>query len=543
MSSIAIANIVDDKNKSIGIRVLHLDTNENRDIQNRELKKALKFNQYSIDNIELQDGKIVGTNGSLDRLTKVCNNNIVGEQTIVIVYNTGRGKYLVANYQGNLAYVTEKDLIKFGKQGSIANGTVVDNNGTEYLRAIKGSFKLPKVKGANGKYVGETIYDIPTLLPIYLGYDVIDKSLSKKSVNLDVKENFSFDNIVNRKGILEFRGYTIGNGFTIRLKTKGLENRNIPLLNYILSLDEFHKDMTRSINSYKKENNMPITNNNGLVPDNVKRVNGKAYYQMIANMHIYKSRNKIVKITQEQRKDLLDKLNIMDTDILLCFHCDDTKIALNRHIQMDGIYYDIIDIQKNSYIKKRVRLEDIYRDREEYSNVTLDGNTLLIRDLNRVVAYDIREIDRVYGRMEVESSRNTKAKLLNKEYYESVSRQGELAKFISEEEHIIVPRNTKYILQGAILVHKNNKSIEFGDSIEKCSTHIFDKKDRINFYTSQMDTIIIKCNEKASLGIIDSIKAFRYELANDLTVKFNRKPTEIEMEKLKNIIDIKVESE
>ena len=77
MGILAIANIIDGKN-TIGLRLLDTISGQIKDVPIANVIGVLASGKATIDNVGLENGKLVGTNGSLDRLPKIMNGVLVG---------------------------------------------------------------------------------------------------------------------------------------------------------------------------------------------------------------------------------------------------------------------------------------------------------------------------------------------------------------------------------------------------------------------------------------------------------------------------------
>jgi hypothetical protein len=140
MSIIAIANISNGKS-TIGLRLLDIDTRQIKDVPMYDIINVLKSTNLQIDNIELQDNKIIGSNGSIDRLPKIINGQLIDKSPLIIlnqVYATG---YTVSDYKGQTIRMTTKGVIDYAQENGIANGEVIGKSYRSYIRPIKGEYR------------------------------------------------------------------------------------------------------------------------------------------------------------------------------------------------------------------------------------------------------------------------------------------------------------------------------------------------------------------------------------------------------------------
>lgn len=108
-------------------------------------------------NVGLKDGKIVGTNGSLN------NYGVLGEKNVPVVIKVGtkrnskRGRdeayeYIISDIRGKtVKYSREQSVVLFKKQG-VANARVVEKEGiVPYISAIRGKFDVYSCDEYKGK--------------------------------------------------------------------------------------------------------------------------------------------------------------------------------------------------------------------------------------------------------------------------------------------------------------------------------------------------------------------------------------------------------
>lgn len=143
-----------DVNRLIGFRLLDIDTGEVKALSYDRILNALKMG-IKIENLMVEDNKVKGKGGSIDRYTIV---NISGEQlsksSIIVVRKlketeNDKYKYQIADYIGNRQYVSSDDLIKYSYFNNIANGKVSRNSSDKcYIAPISGEFNTEKVQVA-----------------------------------------------------------------------------------------------------------------------------------------------------------------------------------------------------------------------------------------------------------------------------------------------------------------------------------------------------------------------------------------------------------
>jgi len=143
MGILAIANIIDGKN-TIGLRLLDTISGQIKDVPIANVIGVLASGKATIDNVGLENGKLVGTNGSLDRLPEIMNGVLVGIYSPVIIVNQIDDiGYTVTSYKGTMVKLKNEDVLKYAKLNGIANGKIVNRDGKEFISSINGEY--PKI--------------------------------------------------------------------------------------------------------------------------------------------------------------------------------------------------------------------------------------------------------------------------------------------------------------------------------------------------------------------------------------------------------------
>lgn len=142
MCVIAIANLTDGKT-TIGFRIMNIDTKQVKDVTYDSVYNALATGKAKVMNLEIDNGILVGSNGSIDRLPKIVGGRLVGKSPIIIVNQIDNVGYTVVDYKGEMRQMTVEEVIYYANKWGIANGKLVFNNGKVYISSIKGEY--PKV--------------------------------------------------------------------------------------------------------------------------------------------------------------------------------------------------------------------------------------------------------------------------------------------------------------------------------------------------------------------------------------------------------------
>lgn len=142
MAIIILARILDPKNL-IGFRILDTQSNVATGVSYASMVDVLKKGKTKVLNVELKEGKVVGTNGSLDRYTAIDMNNKVlnGKTPVVIVKQVGC-YYTVTDYVGELQELSNGPTVVLARKNGIANGKVITHGRTQYISAIKGTYEI-----------------------------------------------------------------------------------------------------------------------------------------------------------------------------------------------------------------------------------------------------------------------------------------------------------------------------------------------------------------------------------------------------------------
>ena len=130
----------------IGFRLLDTDTKETVDVTVKNLISAVTEKGVDVENVGIENGKVVHTNGVFSRYPTIVNNKLVGKSPLVILYELADDKYRVANYAGEIVDITEEEAIKYARTEGIANGKVVrGESGVTFISSINGEYKKDKL--------------------------------------------------------------------------------------------------------------------------------------------------------------------------------------------------------------------------------------------------------------------------------------------------------------------------------------------------------------------------------------------------------------
>lgn len=106
--------------------------------------------------LKVENGKLVGSNGSIDRYTKMDykTGKLLQKTQLVVLKRFGQSKYILCDGMGKVVKVSEKDMIDNIENGrfSIANGKLVNKDGNKYVCQISGQYdRVPDPEEENAK--------------------------------------------------------------------------------------------------------------------------------------------------------------------------------------------------------------------------------------------------------------------------------------------------------------------------------------------------------------------------------------------------------
>ena len=134
-----------------GFRLLDSDSGQVMDQTYQAVYSVLTQGKVEIQGIKLDRHKgLVGSNGAFSRYPSFVVGKTAG-QSIIIIGSYDNVGYKIANCNGQMVDIKSEDLIRksLGKECKIANGKVVDKDGSQFISAISGSYDnlgTPKIK-------------------------------------------------------------------------------------------------------------------------------------------------------------------------------------------------------------------------------------------------------------------------------------------------------------------------------------------------------------------------------------------------------------
>ena len=140
-------------------------------------------------------GELYGTNGNLDRYTKIVNNNIQGKASIVVV-SKYKDKFLVYTGRSVLTYLNFRGILDILKQNNVNNhisNAKINKNG--FISPIRGGFHIEnnKLNGGNRDEFKAKRNDRERSRD--LGKDSLKESREQRTVNSGRKNSISSANV------------------------------------------------------------------------------------------------------------------------------------------------------------------------------------------------------------------------------------------------------------------------------------------------------------------------------------------------------------
>lgn len=154
MAIFVVARILDPKNE-IGFRILDTKTQTASNVSYASMLDVLKKGKTKIENVKLSDGKVVGTNGSLERYAAEDLNGTLlkGKRPIVVLAQIGDTHYDLSDHKGTVLRHTVEEALKSAGMRGVANGKVVTKDGKSFISAISGTYPAANLPKTGNKQV------------------------------------------------------------------------------------------------------------------------------------------------------------------------------------------------------------------------------------------------------------------------------------------------------------------------------------------------------------------------------------------------------
>ena len=368
MILIAIANISNGK-ESIGFRLLDVESKQTKDVPIENIMQVIQSGKATLSNLKVENNKIVGSNGSIERLPKLVNKQLVGDSPLIIINQIGDIGYEVSDFKGIISNVKNTDLIKYASTNGISNGKIVNKEGKEFISAINGKYTTKNLEQTTEEqYYGELISNGKKLLPVISAINSSSFSNSRNAIAYykDGKTNINrmgkVENIelgldtnnLKKDLVYECDGYTIFGCLNQRVSMKNKKDKQeiaklLQLETFRSSIDESIKNKTASGCNTDKETGLYIPKGD------------KTYGHIQVKKYIDIETGN-TNISNDTLYKYLRYLSIMQVQVYVQ-HIVKSKgnIALTRKCSAAGISYETYKLDDMySGEMKTITLEDIY---------------------------------------------------------------------------------------------------------------------------------------------------------------------------------------
>ena len=150
MEIFAVSRIIDDRGRNIGFGLYDTDTGQVKLVQIDQVKGAIDQGVVKVENLEVIQGIIKGSNGDIDRLPKVtAQGQSIGDSKCTIIRAVSDGTktigFDVVFFDGSCKQASHNELaFVYG----VTNGKVINNNGDITVSSIRGNYKTRVVESA-----------------------------------------------------------------------------------------------------------------------------------------------------------------------------------------------------------------------------------------------------------------------------------------------------------------------------------------------------------------------------------------------------------
>lgn len=190
MRMVMIASIYKDDSR-IGFRILDADSiNDGKGqlIDTTDDKICAVLSSNKIENLEIKNKMLKGSNGDISRYGKIVN-GVPGQQTspLVILTQIGEVGYLVCDCLGQVRRLRVDELIKLAGVYGIANGKLMTRDNKQYISAISGQYHYTPYKQSEVEKPVQTV-KVETNPTIPKNANTEDKGSSKLATATKPKE-------------------------------------------------------------------------------------------------------------------------------------------------------------------------------------------------------------------------------------------------------------------------------------------------------------------------------------------------------------------
>lgn len=149
---LALIGIVKGAKGSVkGLRLLDVDAKQTKDIAIEQIQAAV-MKGMKISGLGISNGKLAGSNGSLDRYPSVGANSKSKQPLIILKDLWGKG-YRVSDVNGKILDISADDAVRYADSYGIANGKVVEKDGKKFISSISGNYERVEMPTQTAKPV------------------------------------------------------------------------------------------------------------------------------------------------------------------------------------------------------------------------------------------------------------------------------------------------------------------------------------------------------------------------------------------------------
>lgn len=485
MRLIAIATLYVGKSLK-GLRLLEVESKNVRDVDKDILIDGIQTGAWFIENIEVRDNKLVGTNGKLSNLPVIKDGWLVGASPMIVLNKIGKEGYLVTNYTGKVREMSREDTLKYAKENGVANCKINAREGNSYLSGIRRGIvdiKVKDKKPKNDLYTGELLGK-GDIKGIITGESIEKPELAYKGDRRNYVLNYTNNSLTEIKVQPTITNKVESNKNTIKLgadKYKIFGNINYEIKHKDITVElvrELYKyaDITYRVNnSIDKEIGFIMVvcdkkSNTNIPPDS-----------MIKNTVDYMKEHKVGIVIKVG-------VNEYEKNFIMCREC--SKSAIKYYVR--GIH--------GLSIKT---IEEIYKNKDEYENLECIGDGKFdIYSLDGHYRYDIDKINETYKNNIITTKKTVKAKMFDHSYEEVINNKNELIRLNDTKSKVIkIDDRVEVIKKESIVLNTNIREIVFGENIKRCNRGII-----VGGMNKNNNLRRIVVNSKSILdGLVDSI--------------------------------------
>ena len=130
---------------TIGFRIYDKDTKQRMDASLDSVTQQLKSGKVTVDGLEVVNGEVRGSNGSLDRYPSIFNGMLLSKCPLIITKVYPDNIYGVVNYLGKEDKMSADALVRYYSTEGIANAKVVTRDGKQFISRINGEFEKDRM--------------------------------------------------------------------------------------------------------------------------------------------------------------------------------------------------------------------------------------------------------------------------------------------------------------------------------------------------------------------------------------------------------------